>query len=303
MGTMSRVPTAVRPRQLTAKPFRGSDAIAGGLLTRAQLRGPAWRRLFRDVYVSVTTRDDHLLRVTAAALVMPAGAAVSGRSAALVWGAPLRDYDGDVEILTPRRFGPVQGMSIRVGPLGAADIADRWGVPVCTALRACWELARALPDLEAVGWIDALARNRRIRRTHLTAEALRHFGEMGSLRAADTLSLCDPRAESPPESALRVHIRRAGLPRPTPQYRVMINGEFVARVDLAWPRLKFAVEYDGQWHVDPRQLADDRTRLRALQSVGWTIFHVTRSDMADIDALMRELGAALDRRRHELGVR
>jgi very-short-patch-repair endonuclease len=82
----------------------------------------------------------------------------------------------------------------------------------------------------------------------------------------------------------------------------MVGGEFVARVDLGWPRLKFAVEYDGQWHVDPRQLADDRTRLRVLQSVGWTVFHVTRSDMADIDALMLELAAALDRRRRELGV-
>jgi very-short-patch-repair endonuclease len=125
---------------------------------------------------------------------------------------------------------------------------------------------------------------------------------MGSLRAADALSLCDPRAESPPESALRVHIHQAGLTRPTPQYRVMADGEFVARVDLAWPRLKFAVEYDGQWHVDPRQLADDRTRLRALQSVGWVVFHVTRSDMADVDALMRELGTALDRRRRDLAL-
>ena len=303
MGTMSRVPNAVRPGQLTAKPFRGSHAIAGGLLTRAQLRGPAWRRLFRDVYVSATTRDDHLLRVTAAALVVPVGAAITGRSAALVWGAPLRDYDGDVEVLTPRRFGPVQGLAIRVGPIGGEDVVDRWGLPVCSPLRTCWEIARSLSDLDAVGWIDALARNRNLRRTHLTAEALRHFGEMGSLRAADALSLCDPRAESPPESALRVHIHRAGLARPTPQYRVMTHGEFVARVDLAWPRLKFAVEYDGQWHVDPRQLADDRTRLRALQSVGWMVFHVTRSDMADVGALMRELGAALDRRRRDLALR
>jgi very-short-patch-repair endonuclease len=99
-----------------------------------------------------------------------------------------------------------------------------------------------------------------------------------------------------------VHIHQAGLTRPTPQYRVMADGEFVARVDLAWPRLKFAVEYDGQWHVDPRQLADDRTRLRALQSVGWVVFHVTRSDMADVDALMRELGTALDRRRRDLAL-
>jgi hypothetical protein len=81
---MSRVPAVTSPRHLTSKPFRASEAIADGLVTRGQLRGPAWRRLFRDVYVSAATRDDHLLRVTAAALVVPPGAAITGRSAALV---------------------------------------------------------------------------------------------------------------------------------------------------------------------------------------------------------------------------
>jgi hypothetical protein len=151
--------------------------------------------------------------------------------------------------------------------------------------------------LEAVGWIDALARARRLRKGQLTAESLRRSGAMGSVRAAVTLGLCDPGAESPPESELRVRIHHSGLPRPVPQYRVFVAGEFVARVDLAWPELRFAVEYDGQWHVDPRQLADDRARLRALQAAGWEVFHVTRADMADISRLMCELGAALDRRR------
>jgi hypothetical protein len=144
---MSRVVAVTNQPRFTSRPFRGSAAIAGGHLTRAQLRGPAWRRLFRDVYVNAATRDDHLLRVTAAAVVMPIGAAITGRSAALVWGAPLRDYDGDVEVLTPRRFGPVQGLAIRVGPIGGEDVMDRWGLPVCSPLRTCWEIARSLPDL------------------------------------------------------------------------------------------------------------------------------------------------------------
>jgi very-short-patch-repair endonuclease len=291
---------APRPARLSDRPFRGSIAIAEGVLTRAQLRGTNWRRLFRDVYVSSAARDDHLTRVAGAALLLPPEAVVSGRSAALLWGAKMGDFVGPVEVLSRRRFGPVAGLTIRTGPIAPEDVATRWGIPVGTPLRTCWELARARPELDAVGWIDALARIRRLRSSQLTAESLRHIGEMGSARAAVTLGLCDPRAESPPESELRVRIRRSGLPRPVPQFRVFVDGEFVARVDLAWPELRFAVEYDGQWHVDPRQLGDDRARLRALQAAGWEVFHVTRTDMGHIDRLMEALRVALERRRRQL---
>ena len=46
---------STRPRhRSTVGPmvFRGSEAVAAGLLTRGQLRGPSVKRLFRDVYVA-----------------------------------------------------------------------------------------------------------------------------------------------------------------------------------------------------------------------------------------------------------
>ena len=113
---------------------------------------------------------------------------------------------------------------------------------------------------------------------------------------AATLELCDPRAESPPESRLRVHIVRAGLPVPTPQFQVFVDGEFLARVDLAWPKIKLALEYDGQWHSDPGQLGRDRSRLRALNQAGWYVYHVTREDLRDVESLMRNLAAVLAER-------
>jgi hypothetical protein len=39
-------------------PFRGSDALATGLLTRGRLRGPGFRRLFDDVYVAADVPVD-----------------------------------------------------------------------------------------------------------------------------------------------------------------------------------------------------------------------------------------------------
>ena len=40
----------IRPTDLCGV-FRGSDAVASGVLTADQLRGPQFRRLYRDVYL------------------------------------------------------------------------------------------------------------------------------------------------------------------------------------------------------------------------------------------------------------
>jgi very-short-patch-repair endonuclease len=72
-----------------------------------------------------------------------------------------------------------------------------------------------------------------------------------------------------------------------------VGCESIARVDLAWPQIKLAVEYDGQWHSIGDQMASDRRRLRALNRAGWHVFHVTASDMHNIDALLHELANAM----------
>jgi hypothetical protein len=141
--------------------------------------------------------------------------------------------------------------------------------------------------------IDALARHRRLSPSELRDHGRRHVGERGSRGATTTLDLADPRAEALPESRLRIGMLRAVLPAPIPQFSVLVDGFFVARLDFAWPALRFGVEYDGHWHSDIGQLHRDRSRLRELNAAGWRIFHVTREDMRDIPVLMRQVAAAL----------
>ena len=291
-----------RPGRLRNGPFRGTEAIAAGLVSSAQLRSSAWRRLFRDVYISSTTPLTHLVRAMGGALLLPPGAALTGRTAALMWGAQLRDYDGPVEVATPKQFGPVAGLAITTTEMGPADVVQRWNVPITTIGLTAWQLGRSMPLHDAVAWIDALGRSRCLPPEAMAGEAVRRASHRGSRTAIRALKLCDPRAESPPESHLRVAIVTGGLPVPIPQFDVLDAGEFVARVDLAWPELRFAVEYDGQWHVDKAQLADDRRRLRRLTACGWQVYHVTNRDMRDIDALLRDLAGALSRRVKELGL-
>jgi very-short-patch-repair endonuclease len=88
------------------------------------------------------------------------------------------------------------------------------------------------------------------------------------------------------------------LPTPVLQFNVVIGGLFIARVDLAWPAWRFAVEYDGQWHADRGQLHRDRARLRDLNAAGWYVYPVTREDMHDVPRLIGHIGALLTLRRN-----
>jgi hypothetical protein len=64
--------------------FIGTHAVAEGALTPRQLREGPYVRVLRGVYADPSLPHDHLLRCRAAALLMPAAAALGARSAAAV---------------------------------------------------------------------------------------------------------------------------------------------------------------------------------------------------------------------------
>jgi hypothetical protein len=89
----------------------------------------------------------------------------------------------------------------------------------------------------------------------------------GSRQAREVAALADGRAESPPETRLRLLVLRAGLPPPVAQFEVRHRGRFVARVDCAYPEHRLAIEYDGLYHAGADQFVRDRRRLNDLR---WT---------------------------------
>jgi hypothetical protein len=164
------------------------------------------------------------------------------------------------------------------------------------ASRRHYELATQPVLADAVVWLDALGRARNLSSEQLRAHCAIHQGRQGWRQAARALDLCDPRSESPAESRVRLHLALAGLPPPIPQFTVLHDGEFMARIDLAWPACKFALEYDGQWHADPGQLGRDRRRIRTLNALGWYVYPVTSADLHHLDALARRVRDLLARR-------
>ncbi|MGQ5264312.1 hypothetical protein ACTWLT_26550 [Micromonospora sp. ZYX-F-536] len=286
-----------RPPQLRGRIFRGSVAVSRGLLTRNDLRSSAWRPLFRDVYADTRVRVTHRIRCAAVGRwLIPPGAAIAGRAAAALFGCATPGQSEPLDVLVPRetRIGPTAGLRVHHGEIDPGDTVDWAGVTVTSPARTCWDLARWLQVVEAVVVIDALLSSRLTDVPTLREYALSRVGRRGWRSLLRAIDLADAGAESPQESRTRVRLVLAGLPRPQTQWIVTDQGRFVARLDLAWPQFKVAVEYDGLWHDDPEQFHRDRRRLNRLLGGEWIVLHATAKRLReDFDGFLAEVRAAL----------
>jgi len=246
------------------------------------------------VYADARLQIDHQVRVDAAGLLLPAGTAIGGRSAAAAAG--IRDVVGDrdpVEVIAEPGvvFGPFTGMRIRRALLPHADVLLRTP-PRTTLLRAAVDIARE-PDLaSAVVALDRILHSGRLAHEtlHTAVAGLSRCRGCASARAA--VSKADGRSESPPETLTRLILLAAGL-APVPQYEIRIAGSFVARVDLAFVAERVAIEYEGTWHWELGQLRRDRRRLDRLTASGWRVVHVTAADLHNPTALVLRVRSVL----------
>jgi len=261
--------------------FRGSEALAAGALTRGQLRGPRFRRVFPDVYAPAGLADDLTTRSLAAyLLVRDQGGVLAGYSAAMLLGVDCAPRAAPAEVLVARNTRVHPGLSVYYGTPAPADLTEANGCRLTTAERTAWDLARRLPLVEAVVTLDALARHARFLPAALLARRAANPGAKHSRRLTEIVELADPRAESPMETRLRVGLLRAGLPRPEVQYRIEDEQGFVlARADLAYPAAKLAIEYDGDTHFSRQHGESDRQRDAELAGYGWLTLRLGPDDV------------------------
>lgn len=282
-----------RPPELERRLFRGSWAVARGLLTRDDVRGPAWQRLFPDVYAPAGLEVDHALLARAAASILVPGAVVSGRSAAVLWG--LEDMAGPmdpVELTAGATVGRsrVAGVRVRRRTLPPDSCTTHRGVGVTRQLHTALELAAVLPHADAVVLLDRAVDAGWATLDQLHDGALRVAGR-GSAQVRRAVAAADGLAGSPQETRLRLVLLASSLPPPVAQFTVQHEGRFIARTDFAWPEQKLALEYEGQWHTT--RIAADRRRIEALQAAGWRVLFVTAADLHHPAALLARIAAAL----------
>ncbi|MDY0913384.1 endonuclease domain-containing protein [Rathayibacter festucae] len=279
--------------------FRVTEGSAAGL-SRARMRSaefssPAYG--VRSTAPAVTLAD------RCAAMLHRLGdhVFVCGPTAALLWDAPLdRRWEQrlvlDVAVIAPARAPHARGLAGRslsidrdvdivVGRRGALTSPARtW----CD-LGAVLELA----DVVAVG--DDLLHRRLLTEESLRGALDRYPGRRGIARLRRALVLLDGRAESRPESRVRVALVLAGITGLEANVEIRDEaGAFLGRVDLCIARARVVIEYHGDYHrSEPGQWRRDVARARRLRASGWTVLELTGDDLADLASVVAQVRAAL----------
>lgn len=295
-------------------PFTPADLARLGISRRRlrdAVRDGVVRRVVRGVYVRDDLPDTIELRASAVALVVNRNSVVCDRTAAWLHGIDTFGY-ADTDVFPPietcvlRGHDPSdrQGVDGRTRDLKPRDIMFLHQVAVTTPLRTALDLGCCLGRHRAIAALDQFMRVHGITREALDHEIPRYFRRRGVVQLRELVPLADARAESQRESWLRLDIHDAGLPAPQPQYWIEINGIATYRLDLAYPRHKVVVEYDGEeFHRrTDEQRKRDAERRRWLVEHGWTVIVVDKDGLqsADPDEWLRELSESLRSRTRRL---
>jgi hypothetical protein len=271
---------------------------------RAALDDKLLRRVLRGVYVRSDLPDSIEVRVDALALVVSPHSVVCDRTAAWLHGVDVFGL-GDQEILPPvetcvyrgRSRTQRSGVDGRTRDLLPQDVMVLGGIAVTTPLRTAMDLGCALGRHRALGTLDQFMRLHGVSHAAMYAEVPRFFRRRGVVQLRQLIPIADPRAESMRESWVRLDIHDAGLPVPELQVWVDIDGVPTYRLDLAYPKQRVVVEYDGEeFHRRTKEQKErDRERRRWLTDHGWTVIVIDKDGTSGLaaDAWLRELRASL----------
>jgi very-short-patch-repair endonuclease len=261
-----------------AEPFIGSEAVASGALTKAQL-ATRYCRLFPDVYVDRDVDVTAELRARAGWLWTGRRGVVAGFAAAALHGSKWVDDGHVVELIHDNLRNPA-GIQTHRERIDEDEIEVTAGIPVTSPVRTALDFGCWFPIMTAVAGIDALARATDLKAVDVELLVRRYAGRRGIARARQAVELFDAGAQSPKESWLRVVLIQAGLPKPQTQIPVLDEfGSAIAYLDMGWEDVKVAVEYDGEQHRrDRRQYTWDVRRSEMLARLGWIVIRVVAGD-------------------------
>ncbi|WP_460631204.1 hypothetical protein [Leifsonia lichenia] len=281
----------IHPR-LRHRPFSLREARALGVeparLSRSELVAP-----FRGARIPSRLTADYVVRCAALCAREP-DAVLSHATAARLLGLPdLRNLPGEqppgqcspgtrapamdahpelhLTVSHPARPPRVAGVRSHALTIRAREVRFAHGLPVTSAARTWADLAATSTIRQLVVLGDAIIGGAApLAGQDDLRDALPPHRARGAARARWAIDLLDERAESPPESVLRLIFADAGLPRPDINVDLhAADGRFLARPDFRFAPYRVIVEYEGDHHrTDPLQWRRDLTRTTALQREG-----------------------------------
>ncbi len=265
-----------------------TQAVASGVpaaAIRRLVRGGDWIRVRPSVYAMwmSPSAERWRQRVMAGSLWLADAGAVSHRAAAIVFGLDgLRGAPVELTTTGRQRSRETGWVLHHVATLVHLDVTTRDGMRVTSVARTLVDLCSVVTPRIVDQAMESALRLRLV-----TLEQIRlALGRVGTARRRAWVleGLLDTHPGRPTDSALETIVcellRDGGLPRPHRQYPVSDGSRVVARIDLAYPESRLAIEVDGHaFHSSRRDWQRDRSRQNELTRHGWRIYRLTWEDV------------------------
>ena len=279
------------PAELLGRAFRVAEArdrgVGGSRMRRADLVRPV-----HGVRVPAGTDVD---RVRALALVLGPRRRFSHTTAAALWGAPLpsaASTDAGIHVASLDGAALVRRPGVVAHRTTDPKVSRVDGLPTSTPARTWAECATVLGHRELVVLGDHLVGRSGLASPEDLGRAIRPRGH-GAVAARAALELVRVGSESRMETLLRLGVVDAGFPEPELNMDVYDErGAFLGRVDMCWPALRIALEYDGDHHRERDVFRYDQRRANGFTVNGWIVIHATASDAAQPAVLYERLRQA-----------
>lgn len=283
--------------------YHRTDVIAtiGERGLRTAISTGALRPLGKGVVVSRRRWLDPLTRASAALLAAGADAALSGATAAALHGCHAIEPNA-VDVVVPPECAvrSTSWLVVHHVQRYAKDVVEIDGMRVLALDRVVSDLLCSARPQDGLALADEVLRlagsGAEAVRKQIGAQIGRRRDPRGTVRGALVLDLASPKSRSPAESWFRWGLLEAGVPVPEVNWPLTgIDGQVVYYIDLAWPHLRIAVEYDGYAaHVDRRDA--DLARETDLRRRGWIVIRADAEDLRNPARIERKLRAAFAER-------
>jgi Protein of unknown function (DUF559) len=257
--------------------------------------------VLRPLWCGVVVEADRVLdvhtRSAAALLTTNRDAVICGPTAALLHGCTALT-SADTHVLVPYSRNPKkrQGLVVHHGSFYRDQIAVLDGLRVLSLAQVIADLLCLATPADALAVGDEALRMAEPRcddfRKVVADRIQARPDPRGSVRGTFLWQLASPRAESAAESWTRMMLIEQGFPLPEVNFCILSPaGRELYRLDLAWPGLRIAVEYDGHAAHAGRE-EQDAARDEDLRRRGWIVIRAKTEDLVDPTRLLAELRGA-----------
>jgi hypothetical protein len=277
----------------------GRDQAMACGMTPAALRfklradGP-WQRLLCGTYLATTGAPTVTQREIAALIYAGSGSVITG-AAALRHHRIRAPQSAVITVLVPNHRHVSSTDSVRIWRTTRMPPTPLQIGPVRVALpaRAVADTARALSSLRDVRAVVADAVQSRRCPIFLLADELQDGPRRGSALLRQVIGEVQGGIRSVAEADFRDLLKRARVPTPMFNARILEGDTFIAEADAWWQRAGVAAEVDSrEWHLSPAGWERTMRRHAAMTAHGILVLHFTptmiRKDSASVVKQIRE---------------